>query len=246
MATTCRTLVIVPTFNERENLPVLAERLMRQPDSVELLVVDDSSPDGTGELADELAAGDPRVHVLHRPEKDGLGNAYRMGFHWALERDYQFVFQMDGDLSHDPEDIPRFLEAARGADLVVGTRYKGGVRVLNWPLRRLVLSMGAASYVRLVTGMPLSDPTGGFKCFPRETLASLDMGSVRSNGYSFLIETSHKVWRQGLRIEEVPIVFTERSHGRSKLSPSVMWEAVWIVWRMWAQNGLRRSPRRSP
>ena len=236
------TLVIVPTYNERENLPALVHRLMALPVKVELLVVDDNSPDGTGKLADEISAQNPSVHVLHRPGKAGLGRAYCAGFKWALERDYEFIFEMDGDFSHNPDEIPAFLKAAQEAGLVLGTRYMNGIRVINWPLRRLMLSMAAGRYVRLVTGMPFTDPTGGFKCFRRRALASIDLDSIRSNGYSFQIELTHKIWRQGLKIAEVPIVFTDRFQGNSKMSSKIVREAFWMVWHLLFQNRLRRSP----
>lgn len=236
-------LVVVPTYNERENLPPLAERVLALPRRVDLLVVDDNSPDGTGRIAGELAARDPRVHVLHRQAKDGLGRAYIAGFQWALARGYEYVLEMDGDFSHNPDDIPRFLEAARGADLVLGSRYCHGIRVINWPLNRLVLSLGAGMYVRIITGMPFTDPTGGFKCFRRGTLERLELGTVRSNGYSFQIELTHRVWRAGGVVAEVPIIFTDRFHGKSKMSGKIVREALGMVWRLWAQNGLRRRPR---
>mgnify|MGYP003873996179 CR=1 FL=1 len=239
-----KALVIVPTYNERENLPSMAERLLALPVRVHMLVVDDSSPDGTGEIADALAAKHPEIHVLHRREKNGLGRAYVAGFKWALARDYEFIFEMDGDFSHNPDDIPTFLEAARDADLVLGSRYLGGIRIINWPLHRLMLSKCAATYVRVVTGMPFTDPTGGFKCFRRRALQALDLDRVQSNGYSFQIELTHKLWRQGMRIVEVPIVFTERLHGHSKMSGHIIREAFLMVWRLWLQNGLRRHPRR--
>jgi dolichol-phosphate mannosyltransferase len=238
-----KSLVIVPTYNEKDNLPSIVARIMRHPDYIDLLVVDDTSPDGTGKIADDIAAQNPRVHVLHRPEKNGLGRAYCAGFKWALERDYQFILEMDGDLSHNPDDIPAFLAAAQNADLVLGSRYKDGIRVINWPLRRLMLSMGAGKYVRLFTGMRISDPTGGYKCFRRAALQSVDLDAIRSNGYSFQIEMTHKLWRQGLRIAEVPIIFTDRFQGSSKMSRKIVFEALWMVWRLWFQNGLRRRPR---
>ena len=238
-----KNLVIVPTYNERENLPPLAARLLALPVPVDLLVVDDNSPDGTGKVADALAAKHPQIHVLHRAEKDGLGRAYRAGFAWALERDYQFTFEMDGDLSHNPDDVPQFLEAAQSADLVLGSRYYNGIRVINWPLKRLMLSTGAAKYVQIVTGMPFTDPTGGYKCFRRTALQSIDLQNVRSNGYSFQIELTHMLWRQGMTIVEVPIIFTDRFQGRSKMSGKIVREAFVMVWRLWLQNGLRRSPR---
>ncbi|MDB6065605.1 MAG: hypothetical protein JWR26_1813 [Pedosphaera sp.] len=241
-----RTLVIVPTYNERDNLPLLAERLLKLPVQVDLLVVDDNSPDGTGRLADELAAKHPSIHVLHRAQKQGLGRAYCAGFAWALENDFEFIMEMDGDFSHNPDDIPKFIEATRDADLTLGSRYKNGIRVINWPLRRLMLSMGAAKYVRIITGMPFSDPTGGFKCFRRRALQSIDLKEVHSNGYSFQIEMTHKIWRKGMKVVEVPIIFTDRFQGASKMSGGIVREALTMVWRLLFQNGLRRSPRVSP
>lgn len=238
-----RTIIIVPTYNERDNLPPLVQRLMGLPVEVDVLVVDDHSPDGTGKLADELAAKNPRLHVLHRKEKDGLGRAYCAGFAWALQNDYEFIFEMDGDFSHNPDDIPSFLQAAQDADLVIGSRYRNGIRVINWPLKRLILSMGAGMYVRWITGLPLSDPTGGFKCFRRRALHSLNLEAVRSNGYSFQVELSHTIWMQGMRIAEVPIIFTDRFQGSSKMSRKIVWEAFWMVWRLWFRAGLRRWPR---
>ncbi len=237
------TLVIVPTYNERDNLPPLVAKLLALPARLDLLVVDDNSPDGTGKIADELAARHPEVHVLHRQVKNGLGRAYCDGFAWALERDYEFIFEMDGDFSHNPEDIPAFLRAAESADLVLGSRYCDGIRVINWPLSRLVLSMTAGLYVRLITGMPFSDPTGGFKCFRRRALQAIDLSAVRSNGYSFQIELTHKIWRQGLKVVEVPIIFTDRFQGSSKMSRSIVYEAVFMVWRLFAQNDFCRTPR---
>ena len=237
-----QSLVIVPTYNEWENLPALVGKLLALATPVDLLIVDDNSPDGTGRLADELAAQHPTVHVLHRSAKGGLGGAYCAGFAWALVRDYEFILEMDGDFSHNPEDIPRLIEAARTADLALGSRYVPGGRVIDWPMRRLFLSKAASCYVRLVTGMPFADPTGGFKCFRRPALASLDLAAVRSNGYGFQIELTHKIWRQGRRVVEVPIVFTERLQNRSKMSASIIVEAFFIVGRLWRQNGFRRSP----
>ena len=241
-----KTLIIVPTYNERENLPRMAERLLKLPVPVDLLVVDDSSPDGTGELADELAAKHPRIHVLHRQQKNGLGRAYLAGFKWALERDYEFIFEMDGDFSHNPDDIPGFLRAAQdeSADLVLGSRYSNGVRVVNWPLKRLVLSRSAGIYVRLITGMPFTDPTGGYKCFRRRALQTIKLDEVQSNGYSFQIEMTHRLWRAGFKVVETPIVFTDREHGQSKMSGHIVQEALWMVWKLWLQHGLRRWPRK--
>ena len=239
------TVIIVPTYNERENLPRLAEKLMGLPAGVDLLVVDGNSPDGTGKIADALATQRPEILVLHQTKKDGLGRAYIAGFKRALERGYKFIFEMDCDFSHNPDDIPRFLEAAEkeSADLVLGSRYSGGVRVVNWPLKRLMLSRCAGIYVRLITGMPFTDPTGGFKCFRRRALEAIELDKVRSNGYSFQIEMTHRLWRQGFNIVEVPIVFTERVEGHSKMSGHIVREALLMVWRLWLQNGLRRRAR---
>lgn len=239
-----QTLIIVPTYNERGNLPPLADKLLGLPANLDMLVVDDNSPDGTGRIADELAAEHDEINVLHREVKNGLGRAYCDGFAWALEKGYENIFEMDGDFSHDPEDIPKFLEAAKDADLVLGSRYCNGIRVINWPLSRLMLSMFAGMYVRIITGMPFSDPTGGFKCFRRRALEAIDLNEVRSNGYSFQIELTHKIWRQGLKVVEVPIIFTDRFVGSSKMSRNIVYEAVAMVWRLWAQNDFRRTPGR--
>ena len=237
-----KTLVVVPTYNEQENLPPLAQRLLALPVPVDLLVVDDNSPDGTGKLADALASKHPSIHVLHRTEKNGLGRAYIAGFKWALEHGYEFIFELDGDFSHNPDDIPMFLEAARNADLVLGSRYLNGIRVINWPLSRLMLSKSAAKYVQIITGMPITDPTGGYKCFRRHALEASNLDGIHSNGYSFQIEMTHKLWRQGMRVVEVPIVFTERFYGHSKMSGHIIYEALIMVWRLWFQNKMRRRP----
>jgi dolichol-phosphate mannosyltransferase len=240
-----KTLVIVPTYNERENLPPLVKKVFSLPAKVDLLIVDDNSPDGTGQMADDFAKQHPGMHVLHRAEKNGLGRAYIAGFKWALERDYEFIMEMDGDFSHDPGEIPNFIKKAEDerADCVIGSRYSKGIRVINWPLKRLILSMGAGMYVRVITGLPLSDPTGGYKLFRRGALQSLNLDAVKSNGYSFQIELSHKLWRQGMKIAETPIIFLDRFHGSSKMSKKIVREALVMVWRLWFQNGLRRKPR---
>ena len=236
------TLVVVPTYNERENLPPLVQRLLALPVPVDVLVVDDNSPDGTGKLADDLSAKHPNVHVLHRAEKRGLGRAYIAGFQWALQRSYEFIFELDGDFSHNPDDIPMFLEAAKEADMVLGSRYVNGIRIINWPLGRLMLSKSAATYVRIVTGMPFTDPTGGYKCFRRRALEAINLDEIHSNGYSFQIEMTHKLWCQGMRISEVPIIFTDRLQGHSKMSKQIVREALWMVWRLFFQNKMRRRP----
>ncbi|HTA94720.1 MAG TPA: polyprenol monophosphomannose synthase, partial [Verrucomicrobiae bacterium] len=232
--------------NERDNLPRMAQKLLSLPANVDVLVVDDNSPDGTGNVADELATRHPQLHVLHRAGKEGLGRAYIAGFKWALERGYEFIFEMDGDFSHNPDDVPAFLGAAKNqnADLVLGSRYSGGVRVVNWPLKRLMLSRCAGIYVKVITGMPFSDPTGGYKCFRRRALEAVNLDEVHSNGYSFQIEMTHRLWRQGMKVVEVPITFIDRVHGQSKITGAIIREAFPMVWRLWAQNGFRRWPRR--
>ena len=241
-----RVLVVVPTYNERENLPKLVDRLLAQPDHLEILVVDDGSPDGTGQWVAETAATQPRIHLLSRLAKNGLGRAYVAGFQWALDRGYDLIVQMDADFSHSPEDVPKLIAGIRAteADLAIGSRYVGGIRVINWPLNRLVLSVGASFYVRWITGLPLWDPTGGFKCWRRATLEAIDIPSVKSNGYGFQIEMSHRAWRRGLRITEVPIIFTDRLEGTSKMSRKIVIEALLMVWSLLFQNGLRRSPKK--
>jgi dolichol-phosphate mannosyltransferase len=225
-----RALVVVPTYNERTNIPLLVPAILLQDARLEVLVVDDNSPDGTGQLAEDLARADARVHVLHRPTKAGLGKAYLAGFRWALERGYDYVFEMDADFSHDPKFLPEFLRGIEEADLVVGSRYKSGVNVINWPISRLLLSIGANQYARLVTGLPLSDSTGGFKCFRRQVLEAIALERVKSNGYAFQIEMSFLAWKKGFRIKEIPIVFTDRVEGQSKMSKRIVREAIWMVW----------------
>ncbi|MEE8193700.1 MAG: polyprenol monophosphomannose synthase [Gemmatimonadales bacterium] len=236
-----RALVIVPTYNEAESLPLVVPRILEQDKRIEVLVVDDNSPDGTGRMADEMAADDPRVHVLHREGKLGLGTAYLTGFKWALERDYEFIFEMDADGSHDAKHIPEFLAAIQDVDLVLGSRYlKGRVTVVNWPMSRLLLSYCANIYARVVTGHRLYDATGGFKCFRRRVLEAIDLDEVHSNGYSFQIEMSFRAWRKGFRIVEIPIVFVDRVEGTSKMSGGIVREAVWMVWLLRLKRLFRR------
>ena len=225
-----RALVVVPTYNERVNLPLIVPLVLQQDARIEVLVVDDNSPDGTGQLADEMAANNRRIHVLHRPGKAGLGKAYLAGFRWALECDYDFIFEMDADFSHDPKFLPEFLQAIETADLVIGSRYRAGVNVINWPISRLLLSLGANEYARRVTGLPLTDSTGGFKCFRRRVLEAIDFEKVKSNGYSFQIEMSFRAWKQGFRLVEIPIVFTDRVEGQSKMDKRIVREAIRMVW----------------
>jgi dolichol-phosphate mannosyltransferase len=228
-----RALVIVPTYNERDNIERLIAAALVQDSRLDVLVVDDGSPDGTGDLVDALAARNPRVHALHRASKMGLGTAYVAGFRWALERDYAVVFEMDADFSHDPTHLPQFMRAIENADLVLGSRYnKGRVTVVNWPMSRLILSYAANIYARVVTGMPFDDLTGGFKAFRRSVLEAIDLDAMRSNGYAFQIEMSFRAWKRKFRISEIPITFVDRTEGVSKMSPHIVREAVWMVWRL--------------
>jgi dolichol-phosphate mannosyltransferase len=235
-----RALVVIPTYNERGNIERIIAAVLAQDARLEVLVVDDGSPDGTGEIVDSIAGSNPKVHAIHRAGKLGLGTAYLAGFKWALEQNYDFVFEMDADFSHDPVHLPQFLEAIRNADLVLGSRYrKGKVTVVNWPMSRLMLSYAANLYARVVTGLPLDDCTGGFKCFRRYVLEAIDLDSVRSNGYAFQIEMSFRAWQNGYRIVEIPIVFVDRTEGESKMSKKIIREAVWMVWRLrwWSLTG---------
>ncbi|MGK2962612.1 MAG: polyprenol monophosphomannose synthase [Gemmatimonadaceae bacterium] len=228
-----RSLVIVPTYNEKENIARLIRAVLSQDPSIDVLVVDDGSPDGTGDLVDTIADSDPRVFAIHRASKLGLGTAYVAGFKWALAREYQFIFEMDADFSHAPERIPEFLQAIRTADLVIGSRYQDGhVNVVNWPMGRLFLSYSANIYARKVTGLQIFDSTGGFKCFRRRVLEAIDLDDIKSNGYAFQIEMSVRAWKKGFRIVEIPIVFVDRTEGSSKMSQRIVREAVWMVWRL--------------
>jgi dolichol-phosphate mannosyltransferase len=227
-----RILVIIPTYNERENIEQLLSVLLSIHQTLEILVVDDASPDGTDDLVAQLAEREPRVHLLCRPQKLGLGSAYVEGFRFALGRSYTYIFEMDADFSHDPHDIPRFLDAIEGADLVLGSRYVHGITVVDWPLSRLLLSYFGNLYARLITGMPIRDTTGGFKCFRRQVLEVLDLDRVSSEGYSFQIEITFKVWKKGFRVVEIPILFRDRTRGKSKMSFKINREAVWTVWKL--------------
>lgn len=235
-----RALVIVPTYNERFNIARLIPAILAQDPSLEILVVDDASPDGTGAIVDGIATNNPRVNVIHREGKLGLGTAYIAGFRWALERKYDFVFEMDADFSHNPERLPEFLEAIRESDVVLGSRYQDGhVNVVNWPMSRLFLSYAANIYARFITGLPIFDTTGGFKCFRRNVLESVDLNSVKSNGYAFQIEMSYRAWKRGFRLFEIPIIFVDRTEGVSKMSKKIVREAIWMVWRLrwWSLTG---------
>jgi len=228
-----RALTIIPTYNEAPNIGSLVPLVLSQDPRLEVLIVDDNSPDGTGQLADALARENPRVHVVHGEGKRGLGTAYLTGFRWALERQYDYIFEMDADFSHDPNHLKDFLKAIEEADLVIGSRYLGGrVTVVNWPIGRLVLSYTANIYARWLTGVRLWDLTGGFKCFRRRVLESIDLARVRSNGYAFQIEMSVRAWRKGFRFKEIPIVFVDRTEGDSKMNGAIVREAIWVVPRL--------------
>jgi dolichol-phosphate mannosyltransferase len=239
-------LVVIPTFNERENVRSIAEAVLKAAPVVDILFVDDNSPDGTGRIIDEMARTEPRINVVHNNAKNGLGRAYVAGFKWALQRDYRRIMEMDADFSHDPKEIPNFLKAAESADLVLGSRYKNGIRIINWPLRRLMISTGAAKYVRLITGMPVTDPTGGFKCFRREVLEATGLDTIESNGYAFQIEMTHAAWLKGFNIVEIPITFEDRRSGHSKMEPAIFSEALWLVWKLAFRGLFRRRAESRP
>jgi dolichol-phosphate mannosyltransferase len=235
-----RALVIVPTYNERENIARLIDAVLSRDPRLEVLVVDDGSPDGTGDIVEALGASNKRVHLLRRPRKMGLGTAYIAGFKWSIQHHYDYTFEMDADFSHDPAHLPEMLRAIETADLVIGSRYREGkVTVVNWPINRLLLSYFANVYARLVTGLHIWDLTAGFKCYRRTVLEAIDLDDVRSNGYAFQIEMHFRTWRKNFRIVEIPIVFVDRTEGTSKMSKAIVREAVWMVWRLrfWALRG---------
>lgn len=242
-----KTLICIPTYDEKENVEAMAKAVLAEDSGLNILFIDDNSPDGTGKILDGMASADPaHVFVMHREKKEGLGRAYIAGFKWALERGYELICEMDCDFSHDPKALPSLLKAAEaGADLALGSRYIGGIRVMNWPMSRLLLSTGAGVYVRLVTGMPVWDPTGGFKCFRRKVLEAINLDRITSNGYSFQIETTHTAWMKGFRIQEVPIVFEDRRAGYSKMKANIATEAFLMVLKLWIRSGFRRSPEKA-
>jgi dolichol-phosphate mannosyltransferase len=226
-------LVIMPTYNEKENIAEIVGAVLKLGRGIEMLVIDDNSPDGTGAIVDAMAAADPRIHVIHRPGKLGLGSAYITGFKWALANtDAKYVFEMDADFSHDPGAIPQFLDAIASSDLVIGSRYIRGISVVNWPLERLILSYAANKYTHIVTGLPIKDATGGFKCFRRAVLEALPLDRIRSDGYSFQIEVNFYCWKKGFRIAEIPILFVDRRVGVSKMSKKIVREAAFMIWRL--------------
>jgi dolichol-phosphate mannosyltransferase len=227
-----KTLVVTPTYNEADNIEKFIGQVLAQHPSVEMLIVDDNSPDGTAAIVEKLMELNPRIHILKRPGKMGLGTAYVDGFRYAIAGGYDYIFEMDADFSHNPEEVPRFLAKARECDLVIGSRYTNGVRVVNWPIRRLILSYSANVYTRIITGMPLKDATGGFKCFRRRVLEAINLDRVHSNGYAFQIEMNFKAWCKGFKLCEHPIIFADRTSGQSKMSKKIVYEAVFMVWKL--------------
>ncbi len=227
-----KAIVVIPTYNERDNIERLAAQVLAQHDGIEVLIVDDNSPDGTGAIVDRMVAANPRLHVMHRPGKLGLGSAYREGFKSAMDMGADYIVEMDADFSHDPAMLPVFFEKIKSCDLVIGSRYLNGVSVVNWPIRRLMLSCFANVYTRAVTGLRISDCTGGFKCFRREVLEAIDLNSVKSDGYSFQIEMNYRCCEKGFRVAEIPIIFIDRHAGTSKMSKKIVREAVMIVWKL--------------
>ncbi|MBP7205570.1 MAG: polyprenol monophosphomannose synthase [Candidatus Cloacimonetes bacterium] len=227
-----KALLIIPTYNEIENIARIIPAALRQSPDLHILVMDDNSPDGTALAVKEIMASEPRLHLIERPRKLGLGSAYVTGFKYALKEGYDYVLEMDADFSHDPNDIPRLLEAAKSKDLVIGSRYCQGVNIVNWPFKRLLISYFASKYVRVITGMPVKDPTGGFKCFNRRVLEAIDLDKILSDGYAFQIEMNFRAWAKGFRLYELPIVFTDRVNGVSKMSRHIVWEAAGMVWRL--------------
>ncbi|MFI5251800.1 MAG: polyprenol monophosphomannose synthase [Bacteroidota bacterium] len=230
------TLVVTPTYNEADNIELFISKVLGQGELIDMLIVDDNSPDGTGDIVAKLQSVNPRIHLLRRPGKMGLGTAYVEGFRYAITHKYDYVFEMDADFSHNPEEIPKFLDKIRSCDLVVGSRYTNGVRVVNWPIRRLLLSYAANVYTRVVTGMNLKDATGGFKCFRRTVLEAINLQKVKSNGYAFQIEMNFKVWSKGFKVCEHPIIFVDRQSGVSKMSRRIVYEAVFMVWKLKIQK----------
>lgn len=233
------TLVIVPTYNEANNIIRLIEMVMNVGDNIDLLIVDDGSPDGTAELVKEGQNRFPdRVHLIERPGKLGLGTAYVTGFKYAMENDYQFICEMDADFSHDPNDLPKLINEVRegGTDVAIGSRYANGISIINWPLSRLILSYSANLYARFITGLPIFDTTAGFKCIRREVLDAISVDNIRSNGYAFQIELHFRAWQKGFKLQEIAIIFREREEGVSKMSKSIVWEAIWRVWTLKLQS----------
>ncbi len=232
MADPQKAVVVIPTYNEAQNVERLIPEIFKHVPQIHILFVDDNSPDGTADIIKKQMEKNPNVHLLQRPEKNGLGRAYIDGFKVALDMGFEYIFEMDADFSHDPKELPNFLKEMDEYDLVIGSRYIKGVNVINWPLKRLLLSYFANVYTRVITGIPVRDCTGGYKCFRRQVLEAIDFRRIKSNGYAFQIELNYKAWKKGFRIKEIPIIFVDRVYGESKLSRRIMWEAVFLVWKL--------------
>jgi dolichol-phosphate mannosyltransferase len=224
-----KSIVVIPTYNEIENIRAIIEAVLGVVPSIHILIVDDNSPDGTAAVVEDMMQSNEQIHILKRPGKQGLGTAYCEGFQWCLNQNFEAIFEMDADFSHDPNELPNFLQAIEDNDLVIGSRYLTGMNVVNWPLRRLILSYGASLYTRIITGIPIKDTTGGFKCFRADMLRKIDLNNINSNGYGFQIEMNYKMWKKGARIKEIPIIFVDRRSGYSKMNKSIIWEAVFLV-----------------
>lgn len=235
-----KTLVVTPTFNEADNIERLIGEVLSNGNDIHILVVDDNSPDGTAEIVERLQKTNPRIHLLRRAGKMGLGTAYVAGFKYALSHTFDVVIEMDADLSHNPKEIPNFLKRIHNCDVVLGSRYTNGVRVVNWPIRRLILSYAANLYTRVITNMPVKDATSGFKCFRRSVLEAIDLDTIRSNGYAFQIEMTFLAWKKGFRICEIPIIFVDRQSGISKMSKKIVYEAAVMVWKLKLRSILGR------
>jgi dolichol-phosphate mannosyltransferase len=227
-----KAIVVIPTYNEIDNVRQIINAIFQVDENINILIVDDNSPDGTSDVVRELMLTNDRVHLIVRPGKMGLGTAYCDGFAYAIERGFEYIFEMDADFSHDPKEIPNFLEMIKENDLVIGSRYITGVNVVNWPLRRLLLSYFASMYTRVITGLPIHDTTGGFKCFRAEFLKKIDLRRIHSNGYGFQIEMNYRMWKLGARIKEIPIIFIDRRSGVSKMNKKIVYEAIWLVWKL--------------
>jgi dolichol-phosphate mannosyltransferase len=237
-----RTVICIPTYNEIDNIDQIIDLVLHHVPTTHILVIDDGSPDGTAIAVRRRMSIDKRIHIIERQQKLGLGTAYCAGFAWAIQRGYDVVMQMDADLSHDAKDVPRLLAAVETADVVIGSRYVSGVNVINWPMSRLLLSYFANVYTRFITGMPIRDATGGFKCLRTEVLRAIDLSQIRSNGYAFQIEMTFRLWCKGARVMEIPIVFVDRISGTSKMSKNIIFEAAWLVWKLKLTSLFRCNP----
>lgn len=235
-----KALVIIPTYNEAQNVEKIVTEVLQQSDIVEVLIVDDNSPDGTADLVKKMMENNTRIHLIQREKKMGLGTAYVAGFKYAIQHQFDFVFEMDADFSHNPKEIPIMLSKMDGCDLLIGSRYVKGVNVVNWPMKRLILSYSANIYTRVITGMPVHDATAGFKCYKRKVLEAIDLDSIRSNGYAFQIETNFLAWKKGFVIKEMPIVFVDRRVGVSKMNKKIVYEAAFMVWKLKARSILNK------